>query len=186
MISGLLDFLESMRVERSVSTGDILAFVAILIGVYQFNKQSRIDRKERDLTQRESWFLTVIVEPQLPQLESLYQTLIKDITKQRKSLVRTRRNHNDQLFFNRMAKYKRENNQKIARTFIHLEALVKSYSIALASALSKRVMKLQDICAKLLDRYDDEENQEDIQIRILQHEQAVLALLNKGLTINRY
>ena len=186
MIESIFDFFESVKLDKSVSIGDIFAFITILIGIYQFNKQAKINRKERDMAQKETWFLEVIVEPQLSSIDQPYQELIDNITKQRKDLASSRPRINDQNFLNKVSKYKRENNVLIARKFNHLEALVRSYSIVLSSTLGKYVILLQDINVRLIDNYNDNLNPEAIQIKILKHEQAVLALLNKGLSINRF
>lgn len=186
MADWVLDLIDKLHIESHISIGDILAFITILIGIYQFKRQAVINRKERELAQKESWFLQVIVEPQLSHLDGLYQKLIDDITRQRSELLRIRARGNNRDFYNKVARYKRENNQLIAKTFNHLEALVRSYSISLSSTLGNLVVKLRDINAYLIDNYNDHQNLEAIQISILKHEQAVLALLNKGLSINRY
>lgn len=186
MIGMLFEAIDSIKINWTISIGDIIAFATILIGIYQFNKQAKLSRKEKDLTQRETWFLNVIVEPQLPLLDEFYQALIKEISKQRNDLSSCSQRLNNNTFLNKIAKYKRENKEKIAARFNHLEALVRSYSGSLAGKLSDYVILLQDICVDLLDRYSEQMNNEAIQIRILRHQQAVLSLLNKGLTINKY
>ena len=71
----LQNFLMSVKTDYSISVGDIIATLSILFAIYQFRKQMALSRREHVDSQKETWFLNVIVLPQLPEIKGFYKVL---------------------------------------------------------------------------------------------------------------
>ena len=71
----------SVKTDYSISVGDIIATLSILFAIYQFRKQMALSRQEHVDSQKETWFLNVIVLPQLPEIKGFYKALSKNVFK---------------------------------------------------------------------------------------------------------
>lgn len=82
----LQNFFMSVKTDYSISVGDIIAILSILFAIYQFRKQMALSRQEHVDSQKETWFLNVIVLPQLPEIKGFYKSLGENVLKHRKKI----------------------------------------------------------------------------------------------------
>lgn len=175
------DFFSEFHVEKSISIGDILAFCSIMIAIYQFSKQMTASRKEHEQSQKEDWFLNVIVLPELNSIKVFYDSLITDITRRKNILLSLRQTNGYSVMLSRN---QTEIIDKISKYFIKLINLVRSYNTKLSDTLDNHVDKLQDICTDLLSN-DNDYSSTEIRRLIMDHEGILMRLLNKGLSNNK-
>ena len=175
----LQNFLMSVKTDYSISVGDIIATLSILFAIYQFRKQMALSRQEHVDSQKETWFLNVIVLPQLPEIKGFYKVLSKNVLKHRTKL---RSLHGaSPLILGRMGDYKSIELNKVKEFFDNLKPLVKSYDDAMWIRISVIELDLQDICTELVESYEDVTKDTDVASKILNNEQGLILLLNKGL-----
>ena len=74
--------------------------------------------------------------------------------------------------------------ENISIYFIKLINLVRSYNMKLGDILEDHIDKLQDICTNLLSN-DLKDPRADIRKLIMNHESSLIALVNKGLSVNK-
>lgn len=57
----------------------LLAILSVAIAIYQFNKQMRKNREEQKVANKKNWFLSVIVLPQIEDVNAFYKKIIEDV-----------------------------------------------------------------------------------------------------------
>lgn len=169
------------HLEKSISIGDLLAFCSILIAIYQFSKQMVASRKEHLRAQKENWYLSIIVLPELNSIKEFYDNLVNDIISRKKSLMTSRCKEGYDVM---VSQNQAEVIENISNYFIKLINLVRSYNKKLGDILDDHIDKLQDICTNLLSN-DLKDPRADIRKLIMNHESSLIALLNKGLSVNK-
>lgn len=175
----LQNFLMSVKTDYSISVGDIIAILSILFAVYQFRKQMALSRQEHVDSQKETWFLNVIVLPQLPEIKGFYKSLCETVLNHRRVL---RALHGTPPFIlGRMGEYKDTELNRVQDFFDNLKPLVRSYDDAMWIRISDIELDLQDICTELVESYEDVTKDTDVASKILNNEQGLILLLNKGL-----
>lgn len=175
----LQNFLMSVKTDYSISVGDIIATLSILFAIYQFRKQMALSRQEHVDSQKETWFLNVIVLPQLPEIKGFYKALSKNVLKHRTKL-RGLHGAPPQIL-GRMGEYKDAELNIVQDFFDNLKPLVKSYDNAMWIRIIDIELNLQDVCTKLVESYEDVSKDTDVAPKILNNEQDLILLLNKGL-----
>ena len=147
----------------------ILAIVAAWIAIAQYKS-----------SKKDTWFLNVIVLPQLPPIKDFYLDLLKNLPKDKDEIV-TKRQASYDIFIDELAKKKKKRKDEINNFFDHIIALVRSYDKSLGDKVSDVVMKLEDEYVKILDCYKDNEEVNERE-RILANEQELLSTLNSSMT----
>lgn len=175
----LQNFLMSVKTDYSISVGDIIATLSILFAIYQFRKQMALSRQEHVDSQKETWFLNVIVLPQLHEIKGFYKSLCENVLDHRRIL---RALHGTPPFIlGRMGEYKDTELNRVQDFFDNLKPLVRSYDDAMWVRISDIELDLQDICTELVESYEDVTKDTDVASKILNNEQGLILLLNKGL-----
>lgn len=85
------------------------------------------------------------------------------------------------LILGRMGDYKSIELNKVQDFFDNLKPLVKSYDNAMWLRIIAIELDLQDICTELVESYEDVSKDTDVASKILNNEQDLVLLLNKGL-----
>ena len=138
-------------------------------------------RKEHLQAQKENWYLSIIVLPELNSIKEFYDDLVKDIISRQNSLMTSRCKEGYDVMVSQNQAVVIEN---ISIYFIKLINLVRSYNMKLGDILDDHIDKLQDICTNLLSN-DLKDPSADIRKLIMNHESSLIALLNKGLSVNK-
>ena len=147
----------------------ILAIVAAWIAIAQYKS-----------SKKDTWFLNVIVLPQLPPIKDFYLDLLKNLPKDKDEIV-TKRQASYDIFIDELALLQQKRKDEINNFFDHIIALVRSYDKSLGDKVSDVVMKLEDEYVKILDCYKDNEEVNERE-RILANEQELLSTLNSSMT----
>lgn len=175
----LLKAVQEIKMDYGISVGDIIACLSILFAIYQFRKQMFLSRKEQMENQKETWFLNVIVLPQLPEIKDFYKALLEKIRKQRRELRHFRGPNNKRL--EKLAKSKSLDIEMVSNFFLYLETLVESYDSRIGAKLRNVDYGLQDVCSSLIDSYNEADTDTEVAVKILNSERIVISILNKGL-----
>lgn len=166
--------------EWKVTVGDVLTLLGIIVALIEFGVSSHKSRKQELSNQKESWFLNVIVLPQLETINNFYQTLIKNIKEDEGIVANYKKDSFDQCTF-KIAELKNARKQEINDCFDHVVALVMSYDESLGREISDVVMALEDVYVEVIDCYVKNQPVENIRERFLQNKQILISKLNTGL-----
>lgn len=166
--------------EWKVTVGDVLTFLGIAIAIYEYWRNSKESREQALSSQKETWFLNVIVLPQLDSINKFYQDLIIRIVDDKGIVECFRKEDFDQCLVD-VAGLKKQRKDEINDFFDHIVALVMSYDENLGRDINDIVMALEDIYVKAIDGYVKDEKVDNIRAQFLQHKQQLIAKLNTGL-----
>lgn len=168
----------------SLSLGEALTIICAIISVWiaikQFNKTMNETRKLSVITQKETWFLNVIVLPQLEPINDFYKELLNDFEIKKRTIQDISQKLQHQQYLLELAIIKQGGTQSINNFFDQICALVKSYDIQLGATIEGVVMELEDLFVKIIDSYDSgtEINERAL---ILDNKQKLINTLNKGI-----
>lgn len=179
------DFFGSIVLEYKISVGDIIALLAFAFAIYQFRKQLAIAREDRELHQREEWFLQVIVLPHLENIDEFYSNLITEVGRACDGL----KNNNATLLrpediVVHKANVIRDNQLMINKFFDELEPLVRAYDNNLGQSVADLTLELHDECSEILDDYNNNDRVDNIRSVLLHHKQRLLSLLGRAMSLN--
>ena len=163
-----------------MTVGDVLTFLGIAIAIYEYWRNSKESREQALSSQKETWFLNVIVLPQLDSINKFYQDLIIGIVDDKGIVEGFRKEDFDQCLVD-VAGLMKQRKDEINGFFDHIVALVMSYDENLGRDINDIVMALEDIYVKAIDGYVKDENVDNIRAQFLQHKQQLIAKLNTGL-----
>lgn len=166
--------------EWKVTVGDVLTFLGIAIAIYEYWRNSKESREQALSSQKETWFLNVIVLPQLESINKFYQDLMISIVDDKRIVECFRKEDYDQCLVD-VAGLKKRRKDEINDFFDHIVALVMSYDENLGRDINDIVMALEDIYVKAVDGYVKDEKVDNIRAQFLQHKQQLIAKLNTGL-----
>ena len=183
-----MEYLNNMSNESwfswSLSLGEALTIICVIISVWiaikQFNKSMNETRKLSVITQKETWFLNVIVLPQLEPINDFYKELLNDFEIKKRTIQDISQKLQHQQYLLELAIIKQGGTQSINNFFDQICALVKSYDIQLGATIEGVVMELEDLFVKIIDSYDSgtEINERAL---ILDNKQKLINTLNKGI-----
>lgn len=166
--------------EWKVTVGDALTLLGIIIAIVEYGISSHKTRKQSLSSQKETWFLNVIVLPQLEGINKFYQGLLSDIEADKPVVAGYKQDNYKQCTL-KVAELKQQRKKKINDFFDHVGALVMSYNEVLGREVNAIVMALEDIYVKAIDCYVKDENVDNIRAEVLQNKQHLIAKLNCGL-----
>lgn len=158
-----------------ISLGEAITILCTIIGfivaIWQYKKNLK-----------STWFLNVIVLPQLQQINEFYLKIIKNLQADKESISEHKSDAHDQyvLF---LASLKEQRKEEVNNFFDHIIVLVKSYDLELGKSLFNKVMELEDIYVTIIDEYSNETFTNE-RIRILDNKQQFISLLNSAMSNN--
>jgi len=185
LFEGLRDFIGSIILEYKISVGDIIALLAFAFAIYQFRKQLAIAREDREVHQREEWFLQVIVLPHLDHIDEFYSNLITEVAVECDGLrtLDTTLLQPEEIVAHK-ANAIRANQEIINKFFDELEPLVRAYDNNLGQSVADLTLELLDDCSEILDDYNNNERVDNIRSVLLRHKQRLLSLLGRAMSLN--
>lgn len=179
--------------QSTLSLGDIITYLLTIIGlivaIYQFNKQMKearsqfieqmVDtRQQAETNQRQTWFLNVIIVPQIDNIKTFYNELQKKITELRTELKRDISGAPSDGIHVLVAKRQNECKAEINSFYDHFSALVSSSNKQMGTDVINIGNKLEDICTELIESYNEERN---IKEMLFANEQQLFTTLNQGM-----
>lgn len=166
--------------EWKVTVGDVLTLLGIIVALIEFGVSSRKSRKQELSNQKESWFLNVIVLPQLETINNFYQTLIKNIKEDERTVANYKKDAFEKCSF-KIAELKHIRKQEINDCLDHVVSLVMSYNESLGREISDVVMALEDVYVEIIDCYVKNQPVDNISEKFLRNKQVLISRLNTGL-----
>ena len=167
----------------SLNLGDVLTYILTITGLcvalWQFNKQMKETRAQSKINQRQTWFLNVIVVPQLDNIKAFYNELVSAVENHRKELkAKFANNTSAKKMQTLIAQEQNDCKERVSLFYDHFGALVSSYDGDIGKSISEIGYDLEDICTYLIENYTD-----DLKIRemIFENEQILLVKLNQGM-----
>lgn len=174
----------------SLTFNELLTFIVACFGIWiaisQFRKQMKENREAAKQTQKENWYLSVIVLPQIESINHFYKSIIDNciedlngITFNRLTRVGvTALSQNDlEWIANKQERYK----ENINSFFDHIIFMIKSYSPDLAISLSDLIMQLEDASIGILNPLTGRNTNEEIRRLILKNKQQFITALYASL-----
>ena len=146
----------------------ILAIAAAWIAIAQYRS-----------SKKDTWFLNVIVLPQLQPIKDFYLGLLENLPKDKKE-IETKRKSSYDVFIEELALLQKNRKDEINNFFDHIIALVRSYDKSLGDKVSDVVMKLEDEYVDILNSYKNSADVNERE-RILANEQEMLSTLNSAM-----
>lgn len=169
--------------DATVSIGDLLSLFGTLLGlglaIHQYKKSSKASRDQDQQNQKETWFLNVIVLPQLEPINSFYHNLFKSLEED-KTYVASLASEAHKDYVINLAKLKARRKKEINDFFDQIIALVESYDVALSSKVGQHVMNLEDIYVKIIDSYSDKSEINERE-KVLNNKKELIVTLNSGM-----
>ena len=153
----------------------LLAILSVAIAIYQFNKQMRKNREEQKVANKKNWFLSVIVLPQIEDVNAFYKKIIEDVLSD--MLILQPGNSGNIIL---LSEKQAERKEQINAFFDHLQSLVRSFDISLSRRIADEVEKLEDEVTTMLgDFYFNIDNptRHEIRRRLLLSKKNVISLL---------
>lgn len=165
----------------TVSIGDILTVLGFVVTLYIFYRQLKESRKEGKDNLRSNWFLDVIVQPNMAEINELYVNIVKDTDQSRSSLHQRYDNSDSAKDINLdLAKKQREAKDSIKDFFDHFRTLLMASEPVIANQTDAIVDELVDIVTKHMDDYESDDI-ESCKRKVLVNKEKLIAVLYKGL-----
>ena len=183
-LSNIATHAENYSWFTTITFGDALTilFTAIGLGIaiYQYRKSSLAAREQAQQNQKETWFLNVIVLPQLDKINNFYICLLNNLETDKKDIESwgTQMRHDE--YGNAMASIQENRKLEINRFFDHISALVKSYNRTLGKQVENTVMELEDIYVNILEQYGNHIEAKERE-QILGNKEKLISILNSGM-----
>lgn len=152
-----------------------LAIIGVIVAIYQFRKQMIKNREEQRTANRENWFLSVIVLPQIDGINSFYKELIDDIFNDASELKLVAN-----VDFTLLSEKQAVRKEQINAFFDHLQSLIRSYDFSLARKIANEVENLEDEVTLILSDYFfsiNFDSNNEIRRRLLLNKKDIITLL---------
>lgn len=140
----------------TVTFGDVLALLGMIGSVGVFWWQLYKTREERRENLRSTWFLEVIVQPNMNMINDFYDKVIKDAD-EKVNLLSQKYNSDGAAkeLNNELAQYQRDLKNEIKFTLGHFQSLLKASEPKISNEIDSVLDDLVDISTKFLDGYED-------------------------------
>lgn len=168
------------RLEKVISTdfyANVISTVAIIITIAIFIRQNYINNRDRKKETKKNWYMSVIIQPNLNNIDSFYIKIQQRINNN----INMLKGITDGRFIPRQkAKANRALRNLRNDFFDDFVTIVQSYDTTLATKINKTINDLQDLCSKEIDNYIDA-NIPQIKKKIYENRASLISLLYKGI-----
>lgn len=169
--------------DLTISLGEVIEYfltvVGFIVAICQYQSSKKEERNLQNKNQKETWFLNVIVLPQLENINKFYSDLLFHINED-KIQIDAWKLENHMEFIISLSKLKSKRKQEINDFYDHIIALVNSYDIQLGEKMNVVVMGLEDDYVQLLDSMANGDEVKPREI-VLTNKQNIITILNTGL-----
>lgn len=140
----------------SISFGDVIALIGMIGSVGFFCWQLYNTRKENRENLRSTWFLDVIIQPNMDMINTFYDNTIDDADSKIKALsVKYNSGGAAKEINNELAKYQRELKDYVKTSLGHFQALLKASEPKIANEIDSVLDDLVDLVTNHIDGYED-------------------------------
>lgn len=161
----------------SVSLGDILTIIGMFVSFYVFRKQLKYSREANKQNLRSTWFLEVIVQPNIEMITKFYDNIIHQCDKATSELSNKYKNNEPAKTLNKeLAKKQRELKDEIKTSLDHFQSMLKASEPFVADKIDEVLDKLVDVVTTHIDNYEKKQITSS-KLEILNNKQEFFALL---------
>lgn len=151
----------------------LIAAIGIIVAICQFRKQMNKNRQLQIEANKNNWYLSVIVIPQISLINDFYRVLIHDLLEDMSNPIR------NNVELGTMQSVRKE---QINSFFEHVLALVSSFDQGLSNNLSLKVQDLEDDVTIFLQRFFTDDDiteyfQSDVRRQLLDNKKEIIKLL---------
>lgn len=153
----------------------LLAIISVVVAIYQFRKQMYKNREEQRIANKENWFLSVIVLPQIEGVNIFYKELIDDVFE---DILELQSVPNDDIVL--LSEKQAVRKEQINSFFDHLQSLIRSFDSSLSRKITSEVENLEDEVTIILSDYFfniSSDSNNEIRRRLLLNKKDIIALL---------
>lgn len=165
----------------SISVGDILTLIGMLASFIAFWWQLRNTRLANKENLRSTWFLEVIVEPNIEMINTFYKSIIENCDKAISDLS-TKYNEgiSAKEINTELARQQRILKDKTKTELEHFQSMLRASEPTIADAVDLVIDDLVDIVTKYIDGYEDYSTGQSIKMDALNNKQKFISQLYKG------
>lgn len=159
------------------SYANLVATATLIVTLIIFIYQNYKSVKEKKLAIRQNWFMTVIVQPNLNNINNFYENTVLKLNEH---LCSIRRSHNTSTITVKKAKANRSIKNIKNDFFDDFVTIIQSYDKELATNTEKLLNNLQDLCSESIDNYSTIEDR-FIRKKIFENRASLISLLYEGI-----
>lgn len=172
---------EESMFSSTISMGDILTVFGLVISLVTFCYQLRITRRENSNNLRSTWFLEVIVEPNLDMINLFFDGIIIKYDDKIKALAHEFRDGKSAIELHKdVAKSKREIKDEIKNSLDNFRTLLKASEPEVARKIDGTLDKLIDVLTVEIDSYESNNDSCSVKAEVLCIKQEFVSVLYKS------
>lgn len=168
------------RIEEIISQdsyANFISTIAIIITLITFIIQSWSANKDRKKEIKQNWFMSVIIQPNLDNIDKFYNQVSQSISSNISVLKRA----TDGRFIPRQKARANRALRNLRNDFFDdFVTIVQSYDKSLATSINITINDLQDLCSQQIDNYLNADTY-SLKKRIYENRAALISLLYEGI-----
>lgn len=164
----------------SITFGDILTLIGMIGSVGVFWWQLYKTRQERRENLRSTWFLDVIVQPNMSMINDFYDKIITSVDEKITLLSKSYNEGGAAKELNKkLAQYQRDVKNEIKFSLGHFQSLLKASEPKISNDIDGVLDYLVDIATNYLDGYEDYDGS-SVKVQALNNKQQFVSKLYSG------
>lgn len=171
---------ELERLEKIISTdfyANVISTLAIILTIAIFIRQNYINNKDRKKETKKNWYMSVIIQPNLNNIDKFYNQIHQRINNNINAL----KGITDGRFIQRQKARANRTLRDLRNDFLdNFVTIVQSYDKPLATKINKTINDLQDLCSQQIDNYLNTDISQ-IKKKIYENRASLISLLYEGI-----
>ncbi len=171
---------ELERLEKIISTdfyANAISTLAIILTIAIFIRQNYINNKDRKKETKKNWYMSVIIQPNLNNIDKFYNQIHQRINNN----INTLKGITDGRFIQRQKARANRTLRDLRNDFLdNFVTIVQSYDKSLATKINKTINDLQDLCSQQIDNYSNTDISQ-IKKKIYENRASLISLLYEGI-----
>lgn len=171
---------ELERLEKIISTdfyANVISTLAIILTIAIFIRQNYINNKDRKKETKKNWYMSVIIQPNLNNIDKFYNQIHQRINNNINAL----KGITDGRFIQRQKARANRTLRDLRNDFLdNFVTIVQSYDKSLATKINKTINDLQDLCSQQIDNYLNTDISQ-IKKKIYENRASLISLLYEGI-----
>lgn len=171
---------ELERLEKIISTdfyANAISTLAIILTIAIFIRQNYINNKDRKKETKKNWYMSVIIQPNLNNIDKFYNQIHQRINNN----INTLKGITDGRFIQRQKARANRTLRDLRNDFLdNFVTIVQSYDKSLATKINKTINDLQDLCSQQIDNYSNTDISQ-IKKKIYKNRASLISLLYEGI-----
>ncbi|WP_289089560.1 hypothetical protein [uncultured Bacteroides sp.] len=159
------------------SYANLVSTIAIIVTLVIFIIQSWNSNKDRKKGIKQNWFMSVIIQPNLDNIDKFYNQVFQRISR---SISNLQRGTDGRFIPRQKARANRALRDLRNNFFDDFVTIVQSYDKSLATNINITINDLQDLCSEQIDNYLNADMY-SLKKRIYENRAALISLLYEGI-----